>query len=243
MKNSLHVLTARVISEKPIQLDFIFLSARHVFNGNGPACTEQKWNFEKLHEYFNPSRNCFLIRSWNSRNIERFVFSFLYSSLRFFQFKFLIYKIFFILQAFDFRIKKSFDVSNVSSLIFLISLLFTIFYLFVWHHFNIFFFWVTLHLFPFQDSRYSLFIRTRSIRCIVCSSRSVVEAVENPLCFGGRWPPEIRGISSIERRNLRYRWRSAYCSPGYRRILENQHYETDRFSDTFRQWKTSWHCQ
>lgn len=159
--------------------------------------------------------------------------------------KFLIYKIYiFHSPSIWFSIKKKrFDVSNVSSLIFLISLLFTIFYLFVWHHFNIFFFWVTLHLFPFQDSRYSLFIRTRSIHCIVCSSRSVVEAVENPLCFGGRWPPEIRGISSIERRNLRYRWRSAYCSPGYRRILENQHYETDRFSDTFRQWKTSWHCQ
>lgn len=157
MKNSLHVLTARVISEKPIQLDFIFLSARHVFNGNGPACTEQKWNFEKLHEYFNPSRNCFLIRSWNSRNIERFLFSFLYSSLRFFQFKFLIYKIYiFHSPSIWFSIKKKrFDVSNVSSLIFLISLLFTIFYLFVWRHFNIFFFLSDSSSFFF--SRFTLF--------------------------------------------------------------------------------------
>lgn len=146
--------------------------------------------------------------------------------------------ILFILRAFDFRIKKSFKrlISNFSYLIFL---LFTIF------SFNvtlIFFFFLTLHLFPFQD-HYSFFIRTRSFHWVVCSSRSVVEAVENPLCFGGRWPPEIRGISSIERRNLRYRWWDAYCSPGYRRILENPHYETDRFSDTFRQQRTSWHCQ
>lgn len=153
------IITARIISEKPIQLDFIFLSARHVFNGNGPACTKQKWNFEKFHEYFTSSHNCFLIRSWNSRNIERFVFFFLYSSLRFFQFtqnfnlwsrEILIYEnILFILRAFDFRIKKSFKrlISNFSYLIFLL--------------FTIFSFNVTLIFFFFFDS--SSFSLSRSL--------------------------------------------------------------------------------
>lgn len=71
--------------------------------------------------------------------------------------KFLIYKIYiFHSPSIWFSIKKKrFDVSNVSSLIFLISLLFTIFYLFVWRHFNIFFFLSDSSSFSF--SRFTLF--------------------------------------------------------------------------------------